>query len=84
MNQEIADGWIRLPRPEDMAAARPPGHPYDFGAVAAMTRLIGAHPRIGPRFYSFFAQVMFGGGALSRAECEMVAAVAAVAQDCDY
>ena len=32
----------------------------------------------------FFAEVMFAPGALSRAEREMVAAVASAAQDCEY
>jgi hypothetical protein len=49
-----------------------------------MMRLVGAHPQIGAQFGGLFAQVMFGPGALSRADREMVAAVASAAQDCFY
>jgi len=66
---------------------RPAGAGYNVGAAAldaAMGRLIGAHPRIAPAFGALFAQVMFAPGHLSRAEREMIAAVAAGAQDCYY
>ena len=49
-----------------------------------MPRLHMAHPRIGPLFGPLFREIMFGQGELSRAEREMVAAVAAAAQDCHY
>ncbi|HEX2172578.1 MAG TPA: carboxymuconolactone decarboxylase family protein [Dehalococcoidia bacterium] len=78
--------WIALPSEEDVRARIPPGKrdPYDFGFVAGMTRLIQAHDRIGPAFAHLYAQVMFGRGHLDRREREMVAAVAAAAQDCHY
>jgi hypothetical protein len=62
----------------------PTGSPYDFGFLPAMMRLVFAHPGIGPPFASTFATIMFGPGALTRPEREMVAAVAAAAQDCFY
>ena len=43
-----------------------------------------AHPLIGPALAELFMQVMFALGALARPEREMVAAVAAAAQDCHY
>ena len=49
-----------------------------------MTRLLLAHATIGPAFRALYAQVMFKPGSLSRSEREMVAAVAAAAQDCFY
>jgi alkylhydroperoxidase family enzyme len=78
------DAYIDLPSPETMAAARPHGHPYDFGFTTAMGRLLAAHPRIAPAFQALFAAIMFEPGALDRPEREMVAAVAASAQTCFY
>ena len=58
---------------------------YNFGFVANMGRLLRAHPRIGRRFLGLFAEIMFAPeGALDRREREMIAAVAAAAQDCHY
>ena len=77
--------WVGLPDQSTIAEA--PGrrnHPYNFGYVAGMSRLIMAHPRIAPAFGALYASIMFVPGALSRAEREMVAAVAAAAQDCHY
>jgi alkylhydroperoxidase/carboxymuconolactone decarboxylase family protein YurZ len=77
--------WVKLPQPEALArAAGRENHPYDFGYVAGMSRLIMAHPRIAPAFGALYASIMFTPGALTRAEREMVAAVAAAAQDCHY
>jgi alkylhydroperoxidase/carboxymuconolactone decarboxylase family protein YurZ len=72
--------WFKL-RPND---PKPGVRPYNYGFVGEMSVLMSAHPRIGPALGELFAQVMFGPGALSRSEREMVAAVAAVAQDCHY
>jgi uncharacterized peroxidase-related enzyme len=58
--------------------------PYDFGFVGEMSVLMNAHPLIGPALAELFMQVMFAPGALTRPEREMVAAVAAAAQDCNY
>ncbi len=78
------DAYIGLPDPATVAAARPADHPYDFGFVTGMGRLLMAHPRIGARFQALFAEIMFAPGALDRREREMVAAVAASAQSCFY
>jgi alkylhydroperoxidase family enzyme len=65
---------------ERKAAVRP----YDYGFVGEMSVLMNAHPLIGPALAELFMQVMFAPGALTRPEREMVAAVAAAAQDCHY
>ncbi len=78
-----ADAWIELPGAEALGTM-PADHPYNFGFNAAMYRLIGAHPRIGMAFGRLYARIMFSPGALTRPEREMVAGVAAAAQDCHY
>ena len=80
--------YVSLPPEEELraqahAAGRPPS-PYDFGFLGDMSRLLAAHGRIGPAMQRAFAEIMFAPGALSRAEREMVAAVASAAQDCEY
>ncbi|HEX2464342.1 MAG TPA: carboxymuconolactone decarboxylase family protein [Thermoanaerobaculia bacterium] len=76
------DAFIELPPREAFAEER---HGYNFGFVANMGRLLRAHPRIGPRFIALFGEIMFSPeGALDRREREMIAAVAAAAQDCHY
>lgn len=87
MSDPIPDAWVQLPTQEQMRALIPADRsfPYDFGFLPAMTRLVMAHGRIGPAFGQLFGQIMFSPeGALSRREREMVAAVAAAAQDCRY
>ena len=49
-----------------------------------MGRLLAMHERIGAAMQVAFAEIMFAPGALSRAEREMLAAVASAAQDCQY
>jgi AhpD family alkylhydroperoxidase len=49
-----------------------------------MSVLMKAHPLIGPALAELFMPVMFAPGALARPEREMIAAVAAAAQDCHY
>lgn len=80
---EKRQAWVQMP---DEEAMRPmfEGHPYNFGFVPGMGRLIATHDGIGPFFAGLFNQIMFEKGALSRAEREMIAAVAAAAQDCHY
>lgn len=80
------EAWVALPTEEDMLDSFPADHPYSIGAgrVPAMARLIGAHPELAPYFQRLVARIMFGPGALERTEREMVAAVAAAAQDCHY
>ncbi len=88
MNESgVREAWIRIPTEEEWRAQLPPGAPasaYDFGFINAMARLQAVHDRIGPAFGALFRQVMFEPGHLSRQEREMVAAVAAAAQDCHY
>jgi len=81
---EPRDAYVRLPDPDEVRRSRPPGHPYDFGFVTGMSRLLLAHPRIGPKFLAMYSEIMFEPGALDRREREMVAAVAAAAQYCHY
>jgi len=83
MSNESPEAWVRLPDAQSLAPLFE-NHPYNFGFVAAMGRLIAAHDSIGPLFAALFNQVMFAEGSLGRAEREMVAAVAAAAQDCHY
>jgi alkylhydroperoxidase/carboxymuconolactone decarboxylase family protein YurZ len=81
-NNEVP-AWIELPLAEEMRKL--PGKPlYDYGFVSGMGRLLAAHRRIGAAFVGLFTEIMFGEGTLNRAEREMVAAVAAAAQDCEY
>jgi hypothetical protein len=87
MAENIPDAWVQMPSEEQMRQLFPrrSNMPYDFGFLPAMTRLLMAHGRIGPAFVQLFAQIMFAPeGKLSRAEREMVAAVASGAQDCLY
>lgn len=77
--------WVQLPTRAMMQEARPPGsHPYDFGFVTGMGRLLMAHPRIGQAFMELYGQIMFAPGNLSRKEREMIAGVATAAQFCHY
>ena len=81
------EAWIAMPSEAELRAMMPPGqvaNPYDFGFLPAMTRLILAHPRIGRAFAALYAQIMFAPGQLERREREMIAAIAAAAQDCHY
>jgi alkylhydroperoxidase/carboxymuconolactone decarboxylase family protein YurZ len=86
-DMSVREAWIRIPSEEERRAQLPPGAPasaYNFGFIPAMARLQGAHDKIGPALGPLFRQVMFEPGHLSRQEREMVAAVAAAAQDCQY
>ncbi len=83
----IPDAWVQLPSEETLRPLLSPDGqmPYDFGFLPGMVRLVMAHGRIGAAFGQLFAQIMFSPeGKLSRAEREMVAAVASAAQDCHY
>jgi alkylhydroperoxidase/carboxymuconolactone decarboxylase family protein YurZ len=79
--------FIELPSEAAMRERTPPGaapSPYDFGFIGDMSRLLAAHPRIGKAMQGAFYEIMFAPGALTRAEREMVAAVASAAQRCEY
>ncbi|MEE9277372.1 MAG: carboxymuconolactone decarboxylase family protein [Dehalococcoidia bacterium] len=82
-SEAVRHAWIEL-APAEKAYERTRGGPYDFGSALGMTRLLGAYPGIGRAFGALFREVMFEPGALSRQEREMVAGVAAAAQDCSY
>ena len=76
--------WFALPDPAAAAAARPADHPYNFGFATGMGRLLSTHPRFAQPFMQLFGAIMFAPGHLDRQEREMVAAVAAQAQECFY
>jgi hypothetical protein len=78
------EAWVELPSVTPQRENRPAGHPYDFGFVPAMGRLLGAHDGVAPLFGALFAKIMFAPGRLERREREMIAAIAAAAQDCHY
>ena len=83
----IPEAWVKIPTEADVRSTLPPGAKtglYDYGFVPAMGRLLGTHKRIGPHFIALYKEIMFAPGQLSRQEREMVAAVAAAAQDCHY
>jgi alkylhydroperoxidase/carboxymuconolactone decarboxylase family protein YurZ len=81
MDRHVA--WIELPSEEEMKAGAQRRN-YDFGFVTGMSRLLRAHGPIGEAFGALYAQIMFAPGHLDRDEREMVAAIAAAAQDCHY
>ena len=85
-NDGPAEAWVTILTEEERRAQLPPGPAggYDFGFLPAMGRLLAAHPSIGPLFGALFRQLMFEPGHLDRPEREMIAAVAAAAQDCNY
>lgn len=81
------EAWVAIPGEETVRAALPPGatYPYDFGFLPAMGRLIRTHRRIGAVWLPLFREIMWSPDSiLSRQEREMIAAVAAAAQDCHY
>ena len=83
----IREAWVDIPTEAERRAELPAGAPggnYDFGYLPAMGRLQARHKGIGPLFGALYREIMFGPGALDRREREMVAAVAAAAQDCRY
>jgi alkylhydroperoxidase/carboxymuconolactone decarboxylase family protein YurZ len=89
-SEHTPEAWVAIPTNEQLAAFRQAAaasgarHPYDFGFMPAMGRLIIAHPRIGGALSALFNEVMFAPGHLDRREREMIAAVSAAAQDCHY
>ncbi len=79
------EAWVALPSEAQLRQAqRGARSPYDFGVIPPMGRLLMAHPRLGAAFGQLFSEVMFKGERLTRAESEMIAGVAAAAQDCHY
>jgi alkylhydroperoxidase/carboxymuconolactone decarboxylase family protein YurZ len=88
MNEpSIREAWVRIPTEEERLAQLPPGAPasaYDFEFIPAMARLLASHDKIGPAVGKLIRLIMFEPGHLDRQEREMVAAMAAAAQDCHY
>ncbi|MEW6300809.1 MAG: carboxymuconolactone decarboxylase family protein [Thermodesulfobacteriota bacterium] len=85
--QTIREAWVAIPSEDEVRAQLPPGraYPYDFGFLPAMGRLLRSHGRIGQAFLKLFGEIMWTPeGHLTRREREMIAAVAAAAQDCHY
>lgn len=76
--------WVKMPSEEETRRMMGGANPYDFGFIPSMARLIGSHKQIAPFFGALFGRIMFGPGVLQRPEREMIAAVAAAAQDCKY
>lgn len=88
MSATQPDAWVALPTEDQIRAGwKGPPHPYVTfmsGVVPRMSRLIMAHDVIGPALGQLGRTLLFGPGFLSRPEREMVASVAAAAQDCHY
>ena len=83
----IREAWLTIPTEAEVRAQLPPGrmYPYDFGFLPAMGRLLRTHGRIGGAFLKLFGEIMWTPeSSLRRGEREMIAAVAAAAQDCHY
>jgi hypothetical protein len=59
-------------------------HPYQFGFVTDMARMLAAHRRIGDIFFPLFEQFMFVPGSLDRQEREFVVLVSAFAKTSFY
>jgi alkylhydroperoxidase/carboxymuconolactone decarboxylase family protein YurZ len=78
--------WVDLPSAEEIRDRIPADTPiaYDINFLPAMARLSRGHPRLAAPFSALSHAIMFGPGYLTRAEREMVASVAAAAQDCHY
>ena len=84
---DLPEAWVTIPSEAERRAQIPSGASagaYDYGFLPAMGRLLSVHKGIAPAFGALFRTVMFEPGHLSRPEREMVAAVAAAAQDCRY
>ena len=83
----VREAWVAIPGEAEVRARLPVGraYPYDFGFLPAMGRLLRTHPRIGKAFMTLMNEIMWTPeSCLSRGEREMIAAVAAAAQDCHY
>ena len=88
MNEpSIREAWVRIPTEEERLAQLHPDAPasaYDFEFIPAMARLLASHDKIGPAVGKLIRLIMFEPAHLARQEREMVAAIAAAAQDCQY
>ena len=84
VRKTVPESWVSMPSEAEIRARFGSGHPYDFGFIPAMARLVATHGRIAPFFGALFQQIMFAPGGLERREREMIAAVTSAAQDCHY
>jgi alkylhydroperoxidase/carboxymuconolactone decarboxylase family protein YurZ len=86
MFEETQNAFIHLVTPDELRErpASPKPSSYNFGFASGMGRLLATHERIGRAMQGAFHEIMFAPGALTRAEREMLAAVASAAQDCQY
>ena len=85
--ETIREAWINIPSEAEVRAqlSARSRYPYDFGFLPAMGRLIRTHPRIAQAWIKLFGEIMWSSeSVLSRQDREMIAAVAAAAQDCHY
>ncbi|PYQ59712.1 MAG: hypothetical protein DMF53_18335 [Acidobacteria bacterium] len=82
MFEDHQNAFIRLVTPEELRSrpAAPKPSSYNFGYPSGMGRLLATHERIGRAMQAAFYEIMFAPGALTRAEREMLAAVASAAQ----
>ena len=78
--------WVAVPSEAEVRGGMPADtrHPYDFGFLPAMSRLSRAHPRFAGPLAALSREILFNPGHLARYEREMIAAIAAAAQDCHY
>jgi hypothetical protein len=87
-DETVRAAWVDMVPKEELArrmAGAPPGSTlYDFGFIGNMSQLMRTHTRLAATWGPHFLAVMGEGGHLSRMEKELVAAVAAAAQDCHY
>ena len=60
VRKTVPDAWVTMPSEAVMRTRFGSGHPYDFGFVPAMVRLVGAHERIAPFFGAFTARAAEG------------------------
>ncbi len=73
-DSQVPEAWVRLSSYDKS----------EYGAGSTMSRLIATHRRIGCAFKPLFLEIMVAPGFLTRQEREMIAAMAAAAQDCHY
>ena len=86
MAERNNEAWINIPSEQEIRNRVPRGGigVYEFDFVPAMTRLLGAHNDIGLAFIQLYKEIMIAPSHLNRADREMIASVAASAQDCFY
>lgn len=92
MNEERTEerpeprAWVEMLSEDQARRVLPESYGYDHGLLPSFFRLVQTHERIGDVFWPLQAAVMQGGedSELSQRDRELIAVVAAVAQDCEY